>query len=55
MKSRLIRYVTFFLIFFISYYFFIGQKDFWETLKVSIVTLVLNILIDMFMSYKHIS
>ena len=55
MKSRLIRYVTFFLIFFISYYFFIGQKDFWETLKVSIVTLLIDILIDMFMTRKRIS
>lgn len=54
MKSRLIRYVTFFFIFFISYYFFIGQKDFWETLKVSIATLVIDILIDMFMTRKHI-
>ena len=54
MKTKLIRYAMIFFIFFIGYYFFIGEKIFGNTLKISIILLIVNILVDTFVLNKKV-
>ena len=54
MRTRVIRYTMFFFICFIGSYFFIEERNFGNTLKISILFLLVDILVDVFVPNKKV-
>lgn len=55
MRTRVIRYAMFFFICFIGSYFFIEERNFFNTLKISILFLLVDILVDVLFQIKKFS